>query len=104
MHCAFAMYTLAIVSLPARAADLFEIYRLAQSNDPTFEAARYAFAAAQQKVPQARAGLLPVINLNGSDTQNNASHRGSKTVVDDNNFAGCTKNFWPAPAHMLLLM
>ena len=68
-----AMLTLIIVSLPAQAANLFEIYRLAQSNDPTFEAARYGFAAAQQKVPQARAGLLPVLKLNGNDTQNKAS-------------------------------
>ena len=35
-----AMLMLTIVSLPVQAANLFEIYRLAQSNDPTFEAAR----------------------------------------------------------------
>ena len=56
----------------ANAEDLLDVYRLAQSNDPAFEAARYTFAAAQQKLPQARAGLLPVISLNGSDTYNNA--------------------------------
>ena len=73
MRCGVAMLMLAIVSLSAQAADLYQIYRMAQTKDPTFEAARYGFAAAQQKIPQARAGLLPVVNLNGNGTQNSAS-------------------------------
>ena len=73
MRRSVVMLTLAIVSLSAQAADLYQIYRLAQTNDPTFESARYGFAAAQQKIPQARAGLLPVVNLTGNDTQNSAS-------------------------------
>ncbi len=58
---------LASISPSARGENLLEIYRLAQANDPTFEAARYGYEAAQQKIPQARAGLFPTIALNGSD-------------------------------------
>lgn len=67
-----------IASLPIYAADLLQIYRLAQSNDPTFEAAHYTFAAAQQKIPQAKAGLLPVLNLNGNENNNEASSKFGK--------------------------
>lgn len=68
-------------SLSARGADLLEVYRQAQGNDPTFEAARYAYEAAQEKIPQARAGLLPVVNLNGSDTTNRASSQFTNTPL-----------------------
>jgi outer membrane protein len=56
----------------AGAADLLEVYREAQTKDPSFEAARYAFVAMQEKIPQARAGFLPVVNLTGSDSDNKA--------------------------------
>ena len=52
--------------------------RLAQGNDPTFEAARYAFEAAQEKIPQARAGLFPTIKLNGND---NGTHASSQFTI-----------------------
>lgn len=61
------------ISLPACAADLLEVYRLARSNDPTFEAARYTLEAVQQKLPQARAGLLPVVTANGNDNRTRAN-------------------------------
>lgn len=73
MRRVLALLMLSLASLAAQGADLLETYRLAQSNDPTFEAARYALAAAQEKVPQARAGLLPVLNLNANDNLNHAS-------------------------------
>lgn len=73
VRCAVALLVLSVASLPARAADLLETYRLAQSNDPAFEAARYALAATQEKIPQARAGLLPVVNLNGNNNLNHAT-------------------------------
>ncbi len=67
----------------AHAEDLLEIYRLAQSNDPTFEAARYAFEAAQEKIPQARAGLLPALNLNGNDNTTHAASKFTNTPLLD---------------------
>ncbi|WP_225907008.1 TolC family outer membrane protein [Methyloradius palustris] len=63
----------AMISPTLQAADLLEVYHSAQANDPTFDSARYALQAAEQKIPQARAGLLPVINLNGNDNANHAS-------------------------------
>ncbi len=64
----------ASISMAAHAADLLEIYRLAQRNDPTLDAARYALEAAQEKIPQARAGLLPVVAVNGSDNNTYATN------------------------------
>ena len=72
---ALSVFVLAFISLSVRAEDLLEIYRLAQGNDPTFAAARFAFEAAQEKIPQARAGLLPALNLNGN---NNLTHASSQ--------------------------
>ena len=65
-------------SLPASPADLLQVYRLAKSNDPAFESARYAYSSSQQKIPQARAGLLPVVNLNGNESNNYASSKFGK--------------------------
>jgi outer membrane protein len=55
-----------LIAVSANATDLLEAYRLAQSSDPTFDAARYALEAVKQKIPQARAVLLPIINTTGS--------------------------------------
>jgi outer membrane protein len=74
---------LAGISLSARGEDLLEIYKLAQRNDPTFEAARHAYEAAQEKIPQARAGLFPVLNLNGNDNATVASSRFTHTPLVD---------------------
>lgn len=52
-------------NMSAYGADLLDIYRLALLNDPTFEVARYSLKSAQQKHPQALAGLLPTVNING---------------------------------------
>jgi outer membrane protein len=54
----------------ANAEDLLQIYREALANDPTYAAARATWAASQQALPQARAGLLPVLSLLG-----NANHQ-----------------------------
>jgi len=52
------------------AADLAQIYRLAQDNDPQFIAARATLAAGQEKAPQGLSGLLPNISLSGAITWN----------------------------------
>jgi outer membrane protein TolC len=49
-----------------QAADLLDVYRLAIRNDPTFEVARYTLKAAQEKYPQALAGLLPSVRINSA--------------------------------------
>jgi outer membrane protein len=50
----------------AQAVDLLQIYREALANDATFASARAALAASDERVPQARAGLLPTAGINGS--------------------------------------
>jgi outer membrane protein len=71
------------ISQSVHAEDLLEIYRLAQANDPTFDAARYAFEAIREKIPQARAGLLPALNLNGNDSATHASSKFTNTPLVD---------------------
>ncbi len=60
------------IGLQADAADLLEVYRQAASNDPTFDAARYSFAATREKLNQALAGNLPTINLTGNENYTNS--------------------------------
>ncbi len=60
---------------PVLGANLGEIYQLARANDAKLAAAREAFRAGQEKLPQGRAGLLPNISLSGSyfDNRSDAS-------------------------------
>lgn len=66
IHACLLASLLGLTGVPAMADDLLMVYRRAQEQDPVFETARYALQAAQQKLPQARAGLLPSVNLNGN--------------------------------------
>lgn len=70
-----------ITGSSAHCMDLLEVYKQAQESDPTFKVARYAYEAAQEKLPQARAGLLPVLNLNGSDNKTIASSKFTNTPL-----------------------
>jgi outer membrane protein len=54
-----------------QAADLLEIYRAASVSDTKLASARMQLEAGREKYPQALAGLLPVITLNGADTYTN---------------------------------
>lgn len=55
-----------MLSLPLHAANLMEIYREALEHDAQYGSARAAYIAAQEKLPQGRAGLLPTINATGT--------------------------------------
>jgi outer membrane protein len=57
-------------SVPA--ADMLSVYRDALANDPQIGAARAQLDAGRERVPQARAGLLPVIGFSGNTTWNDA--------------------------------
>ena len=63
------IYTLLIAGAalhtPLYAADLMEVYREALEQDAQYSSARAAHQAAQEKLPQGRAGLLPTITLAG---------------------------------------
>ena len=60
---------LAAAVLPAAAENLVQVYRDAQRYDATYAAARFTLDAGRERLPQARALLLPALNLTGSATQ-----------------------------------
>ena len=51
--------------------DLLQIYREAQKSDPQIAAARAGWEATQERVPQARSGLLPSVSASGAANVNN---------------------------------
>jgi outer membrane protein len=59
----------------AWAMDLAQAWQLGLSNDPTYQAARANYRAVAQKLPQARAGLLPSVtgSLTGAYLDNRAT-------------------------------
>ncbi|MDD5058245.1 MAG: TolC family outer membrane protein [Sideroxydans sp.] len=70
-------------SLSAHGEDLLDVYRLALRNDPTFEVARYTLKAASEKYPQALAGLLPTVSVNGANNVTRAQNEFSNTVASE---------------------
>ena len=54
----------------AMAADLMDVYREALARDPVFASARASYEAAKEVLPQARAGILPTVNLAASANRN----------------------------------
>jgi outer membrane protein len=56
----------AFFSLEAHATDLIQVYQQALANDATFASARASAAAGRERVPQGRAGLLPVVSASGA--------------------------------------
>ncbi|MBL8510857.1 MAG: TolC family outer membrane protein [Betaproteobacteria bacterium] len=64
----------------AHSADLLEVYRQALAQDPVYASARYAFEAAKETIPQARAGLLPTVTLNGNYLRNHRNTEGVPTL------------------------
>src|SRR5690606_41616443 len=60
-----ALAFMASVSI-ANARDLLEVWQLALERDPIYAASGYASAAGQERLPQARAGLLPYVSAQAS--------------------------------------
>ncbi|HEY7787082.1 MAG TPA: TolC family outer membrane protein [Casimicrobiaceae bacterium] len=77
-----------VAATSCEAEDLMDVYREAQRNDPTVAAARANWEATQERVPQARAGLLPNVSLSVSA---NANYFGAD--VDTNPRLGINRNF-----------
>jgi len=65
------MVMMSVLCAPARAEDLLSIYQLAVENDPRFRAAEANYKAAQEKLPQARANLLPSLSATAARNKNN---------------------------------
>jgi len=69
---------------PLNAADLMDVYRDALEHDAEYAAARAAHMAAQEKLPQGRAGLLPTLTLAGvRRRQLINTNRGSEVTIDN---------------------
>jgi outer membrane protein len=60
----------------AMAADLIDVYREALARDPVFASARASYEAAREALPQARAGILPAVNLAASANRNHRETEG----------------------------
>jgi outer membrane protein len=75
------LVSVALVGGPLQAAeaaeDILDVYQAGLRNDPRFHAAQYEYRAAMQKIPQARAELLPQVSLDArqSRTDQNITER-----------------------------
>ncbi len=65
------MVMMSVLCAPAGAEDLLSIYQLAVENDPRFRAAEANYKADQEKLPQARANLLPSLSATAARNKNN---------------------------------
>lgn len=61
-----------LLSGPAPAADLMQLYQDALLNDSEYAAARHARGAQREHLPRARAGLLPTVVASGALSRNDA--------------------------------
>lgn len=83
MH--FLIRTLLLLSLSglAQAINLLDAYHLATTYDKTFSAARFTFYATAEKVPQARAALLPIIHANANSNRSQGQYTFENTPASD---------------------
>lgn len=74
--------------MSASGADLIDIYRLAQTRDAVYSGARAAWTAAQEKIPQGRAGLLPQASISANTIYNDRTvgFRNSATAANNSQF------------------
>ncbi|HYI85886.1 MAG TPA: TolC family outer membrane protein, partial [Burkholderiales bacterium] len=77
----FACALLCACSAGATAADLIDVYRQARVADATYAAARAGWAAAQERIPQGRAGLLPLATFSASARYTDRSTRFSDDAL-----------------------
>ena len=66
---------LALAAAPAFATDLLQVYRDALGYDAQFASAKSAWEAGQEKLPQGRAGLLPVISGSANTVWNEVDYQ-----------------------------
>jgi outer membrane protein len=72
---------LAAVALPAAAEDLLQVYRDAQRYDAVYGAARFSLEAGRERIPQARALLLPSLNLTANAARQDINVESTNTAV-----------------------
>ena len=83
------VWALAAVASPAAAEDLLQVFRDAQRYDAVYSGARYTLEAGRERIPQARALLLPSLNL----TANVAAQR----LEQDSSNPAITPSFVRSP-------
>lgn len=69
----------------ADTSDLMDVYRKAQARDPAYRGAVHVLQAARERVPQARAALLPALNLVGANGQQSGQASFSEAPYVDRN-------------------
>lgn len=74
-----------VLSPVAHGADLLDVYRLAQASDAQYAAARAAWAASQERLPQGRAGLLPSVSVSAFTQYNDREIRFRDPAFPENN-------------------
>lgn len=83
-----ALLAIGFISPARGASDLLQVYQQALTQDATFQAARAAQVAGQEKLPQGRALLLPSVNLSANTTHNDVD-----TQYSNPSFASGTRKF-----------
>ena len=77
--------TLLVPCSLVHAEDLLDIYHQAQTADSVYQAAKFSLEATSEKIPQARAGLLPAIGITANDngTHAKSTFTGNPQVTRD---------------------
>jgi outer membrane protein len=88
-------FVMLVYASSASCVDLLAVFRYAQTADPVYAAARATWAATQERIPQARAGLLPLVSLSGS-----AQHNDRNTRVGERGTSEVSESFGSANASL----
>lgn len=72
---------LTAVACPAAAEDLLQVYRDAQRYDAVYGAARFSLDAGRERIPQARALLLPSLGVTGSASRQDIDVKSSDQLI-----------------------
>ena len=85
--CSVLATTALLAATPcAGAADLMDVYAKSLQSDPVLRSAGAANRAAQEQIPQARAGLLPEVTFSASMTANDQEVRRPAAIRSDSDF------------------
>ena len=83
--CILLLLTPVVLKAAPQAQNLKDIYELALQHDANWAAARYANTAAQEKIEQGKALLLPTVSINSSATRSDTSIQYTGNTVYRNN-------------------
>ena len=87
MRLALIATLIGALPLNVYAVDLLQTYQDALANDAQYASARATLIAGREKIPQARAGLLPTVGLSGGYTRSNLESTVDFGTVNRNYFS-----------------